>query len=147
MNIQLRTFAIMLSVTVLAAAAAGWAGVRYGLQQSEQSQNIDAVLHHELELTPDQDRQLEVLETAFSKDRALLQKEMRAANIELARAITQEHVYEPDARRAIDHFHVAMRALQEKTIQHVLGMRALLTPSQAKVFDKSVNYALGAEEP
>jgi hypothetical protein len=144
-NIQLRTFAIMLLVTTLSAAAAGWAGVRYGLQQSEQSQNMDAVLHRELGLTPDQDQHLHVLEAGFSKDRALLQKEMRAANVELARAITQEHAYEPDAGRAIDHFHVAMRALQEKTIQHVLAMRALLTPSQAIIFDKSINHALGAE--
>jgi hypothetical protein len=42
---------------------------------------------------------------------------------------------------------LAMRALQEKTIQHVLAMRALLTPPQAKIFDKSINHALGAEEP
>jgi hypothetical protein len=147
MNIQLRTFAIMLLVTALAAATAGWAGVQYGLQQSEQSQNIDEVLHRKLGLTREQDRSLEVLETAFSKDRALLQREMRAANVELASAITQKHAYEPDARRAIDRFHVAMRALQEKTIQHVLGMRALLTPSQAEIFDRSVNHALSAKKP
>lgn len=143
MNIQLRTFAVMLLVTALAAAAAGWAGVRYGLQQSERSDNIDAVLHRDLGLTPDQDRRLEALERDFAKERASLQKQMRAANAELALSITQNHTYEADARRAIDSFHVAMRALQEKTIQHVLAMRALLTPSQAKVYDKSINHALG----
>jgi Spy/CpxP family protein refolding chaperone len=147
MSLPSRTFAIMILVTAFAAAAAGWAGVRYGLNQSEQSENIDATLHHELGLSPDQDRRLEVLEKTFSQDRALLQKQMRAANVELARSITQEHAYEPGARRSIDHFHVAMRALQEKTIQHVLAMRALLTPSQAKIFDKSINHALGAEGP
>ena len=144
---QWRTFVVMLLVTALAAGAAGWAGVRYGLQQSEQSENIDAVLHRDLGLTPDQDRKLEVLETNFSQERVVLQKEMRAANVELARAITEEHAFDPGARQAIDRFHVAMRTLQEKTIQHVLAMRAILTSSQAKTFDKSINHALGAEGP
>jgi Spy/CpxP family protein refolding chaperone len=147
MKIQSRTFVLMLLVTALSAGAAGWAGVRYGLKHSEQSQNIDAVLHHDLNLTPDQERRLDVLELNFSQDRAVLQDDMRASNVELARAITRKHAYDPDAHRAIDQFHVAMRALQEKTVQHVLAMRALLTPSQTKVFDKSINHALGAEKP
>jgi len=144
---QWRTFFIMLLVTALAAGAAGWIGVRYGLQQSERSENIHAILHRELGLTPDQDRKLDDLEVNFSNDRAVLQREMQAANVELARAITQEHAFDPRARRAIDRLHVAMRTLQEKTIQHVLAMRALLTSSQAKIFDKSINHALGAEGP
>ncbi len=147
MSLPTRTFAVMILITVIAAALAGWAGVRYGLSHTEEAQNIDATLHRDLGLTADQDRRLEVLEKSFSQDRERLQKQMRAANIELARSITQEHTYEPGARIAIDHFHLAMRALQEKTIQHVLAMRALLTPPQAKIFDKSINHALGAEEP
>lgn len=150
MNLQLRSFSLMLLVTAFVAATAGWAGVEYGLRQSEQSeqaQNIDALLHQKLGLTPEQDQRLEALELNFSHDRTLLQKDMRSANAELARAITEQHKYEPGARQAIDHFHVAMRALQEKTIQHVLAMRAILTPAQAKLFDKSINHALGADEP
>ena len=150
MNRQIRTFLLMLCVTVVAAAAAGWAGVEYGLHQSregEQSQNIDAILHQKLGLTPDQDQRLDVLEKSFAQDRARLQKEMRASNIELSHAITVQHVYEPGARQAIDHFHVSMRALQEKTVQHVLAMRAILNPSQAKIFDKSLDQALGADRP
>jgi hypothetical protein len=82
MSLPTRTFAVMILVTVVAAALAGWAGVRYGLSHTEEAQNIDATLHRDLGLTADQDRRLEVLETSFSQDRERLQKQMRAANIE-----------------------------------------------------------------
>ncbi|MCP5412045.1 MAG: periplasmic heavy metal sensor [Alphaproteobacteria bacterium] len=147
MKMQSRNFIVMLILTALTASAAGWAGARYGLAHSEQSQNIDAVLHRDLHLTPEQDRQLEVLEKNFAKERAALEHDMRESNIALARAITQQPTYDHDARHAIERFHVAMRALQEKTVQHVLAMRSLLTPSQKKAFDKSINHALGAEGP
>ena len=144
---QWRTFVAMLLVTVLAAGAAGWAGVRYGLHQSERSESLDAVLHRDLDLTADQDRQLETLEANFSVERARLQGEMQAANRDLARAITENRVYDQNAGVAIDRLHTAMRALQEETVRHVLAMRAVLTPAQTAVFDKTINHALGAEEP
>jgi len=144
---QWRTFVAMLLVTVLAAGAAGWAGVRYGLHQSEQSESLDAVLHRDLALTADQDRQLEALEANFSHQRIRLQGEIQSANRDLARAITKNHVYDQNASDAINRLHTAMRTLQEETVQHVLAMRAILTPAQTKVFDKTIDHALGADEP
>ena len=146
MSSQWRTFVIMLLVTVIAAGAAGWAGARYGLGQSEQA-DLDAVLHHDLGLTGDQNRRLKILEADFARDRAASQAEMQAANRDLARAITRNHVYDRNASLAIDRLHVAMRALQEKTVQHVLAMRALLTPHQAEIFDRTIERALGAPAP
>ncbi|HYK79673.1 MAG TPA: periplasmic heavy metal sensor [Micropepsaceae bacterium] len=144
---QWRTFFVMLLLTVIAAGFAGWAGVQYGVQKSMPNTDLDAVLHHDLDLTADQDRQMRILEQNFASDRGSLQAEMRAANRELARAITEKHVYGPDARRAIDRFHAAMASLQEKTVQHVLAMRAVLTPSQTARFDETIDKALGAEAP
>jgi hypothetical protein len=40
-----------------------------------------------------------------------------------------------------------MSALQEKSVQHVLAMRAVLTPAQAKIFDRTVEKALGTPAP
>ncbi len=144
---QWRTFLAMLFVTVVAAGFAGWGGVEYGLHRSAPRTDLDTVLHHDLDLTGDQERDVRALETAFSRDRDALQAEMHAANRDLARAITEEHAYGPDAHRAIARFHAAMASLQEKTVQHVLAMRAVLTPAQAQRFDQSIRETLGTDAP
>ena len=51
----------------------------------------------------------------------------------------------PEVRAAVDHFHDAMGALQKATIAHVFEMRAVLTPEQARVFDKEIAGALTQE--
>jgi Spy/CpxP family protein refolding chaperone len=139
-----RTFLVMLVVTVIAAAAAGWAGVQYGLDRSDGTADLDAVIHHDLHLTPEQDRAIRKLEADLATDRADLQAKMRAANRELAAAITERHSYDAQAREAVERLHAAMSVLQEKTIRHVLAIRALLTPEQARDFDDKVSKALGA---
>jgi Spy/CpxP family protein refolding chaperone len=139
-----RAFLAMLLVTVLAAAAAGWAGVRYGLSQADEGQDLDVAIHRDLQLTPEQDQQIHRLETEFAAVRTGLQAKMRAANRELAEAITERHSYDDQARQAVERLHAAMSALQERTIQHVLAIRALLTPAQARHFDEKVSKALGA---
>ena len=140
-------FFAMLLITVIAAGLAGWGGVRYGLHKSMESTDLDAVLHRDLDLTPEQDRRIRELEGSFTEQRKQLQAEMHAANRDLARAITKDHVYGPGARHAIDRFHAAMAALQEKTVQHVLMMRAVLAPDQARIFDRSIDRALGEDAP
>ena len=139
-----RTFLVMLVVTVVAAAAAGWAGVQYGIGGSDGEADLDAVIHHDLHLTPEQDRAVRKLEADLAADRTDLQAKMRAANRDLAEAITKRHSYDDRARDAVERLHAAMSALQEKTIRHVLAIRALLTPEQAHDFDEKVSKALGA---
>jgi Spy/CpxP family protein refolding chaperone len=139
-----RTFLAMVLVTALVAAVAGWAGVRYGLSRTDDGTDLDTAIHHDLQLTPEQDRQIHSLEAQFATVRSELQTRMRAANRELADAITQRHSYDERAREAVERLHAAMSALQEKTIQHVLAVRALLTPAQARDFDDKVSKALGA---
>ncbi|HEY6984165.1 periplasmic heavy metal sensor [Reyranella sp.] len=139
-----RTSLAMMLMTVIAAAVAGWAGVQYGLSRTEDVTELDAVLHRDLNLTPEQDRQIHALEAEFAATRTELQARMRAANRDLAEAITERHSYDDRARDAVARLHVAMSSLQEKTIQHVLAMRAVLTPAQARDFDAKVSEALGA---
>jgi hypothetical protein len=40
-----------------------------------------------------------------------------------------------------------MAALQMRTVKHVLAMRSVLTPDQARIFDTTVNKTLGADRP
>ncbi|HVA19115.1 MAG TPA: periplasmic heavy metal sensor [Solirubrobacteraceae bacterium] len=136
-----------LLVTVLAAGGGGWLGVRYGLAQSRSSTSLDQLLHHELDLTTAQRGQLAALEGSYAIQRRGLEAQARAANRDLARAILSEHRYGPDAQQAIEHFHGAMEMLEQRTIQHVLAMRAVLTPQQAARFDQTIAGALTSDDP
>lgn len=136
----------MLVVTVLAAALAGWVGVHFGVQQMQES-SLDTVLHQRLDLTSAQDARIELLERSFAARRRTLQAQMRAANRDLANAITRDHAYGPDAKLAIGRFHRAMLTLQEETIRHVLAMRAVLTPDQRHEFDALVVKSLVDDTP
>jgi Spy/CpxP family protein refolding chaperone len=132
-------------LTMLAAAAGGWAGIRYGQSQIHQSPGLDELLHTELDLTPEQEQQIATIEAQFAAKRRALEDEMRAANRDLAAAIAGEHVYGPSAQSAIERFHTAQSALQEETIKHILAMRDVLTLEQIARFDDAVSAALTSD--
>ena len=132
-------------LTALAAAAGGWAGIRYGLAQVHSNPGVDEVLHRELNLTAEQNQRIESLEAQFAERKAALDAEMRAANRELAQAIAAEHAYGPREQSAIERFHVAERMLQEESIKHVLAMRNVLTPDQMTRFDDAISKALTSD--
>lgn len=146
MTLQARTFVVMLLATVLAAGLAGWLGVQYGIRQTR-APDLDTLLHRELALSPDQDRKIEGLEKRFAEQRRIYGGEMHAANRDLAAAITREHAYGPAAQAAIERFHKAMMALQEESVRHVLAMREVMTPEQAKTFDVLITKNLTGHAP
>jgi Spy/CpxP family protein refolding chaperone len=142
-----RTLIGVVALTMLMAAVGGWLGVQYGLREAHPAPGLDEIVHHDLKLTGAQEQRLSVLESHFGARRKVLEADMRAANRDLAAAITAEHRYGPQAEQAIDRFHVAMKTLQEETIVHILAMRAVLTPEQAGQFDRTVSKVLTADEP
>ncbi len=142
MNRQIGLIASLVVLTALVGTIGGWVGARYGLESARPEPSLDAVLHRDLHLTRDQSRRIGHLEATFATRRVALEAEMRAANADLARAISTEHVYGPNAERAIGRFHAAMGALQRETVIHVLAMRAVLDPDQAAQFDKTVTQSL-----
>lgn len=137
-----RITVLLALLTALVAAAGGWIGVKVGLHQAHARSGLDEIVHHELHLTVDQNRRIEALEADYAHRHVALETEMRAANADLADAIGAEHVYGPKAQHAVERFHKAMGTLQEDTIRHVLAMRAVMTPDQAKRFDVLVDRAL-----
>lgn len=140
-----KTAAAVVVLTVVALAAGVWIGSRMQMSHGPAASDVHNILHHQLGLTPEQDQKIEALEAKFGLDRKTLDVQMRAANLELARALETEPAYGEAAKTAISHFHEAMAKLQELTILHILDMRAVLTPTQAEVFDKTVRQALSAD--
>lgn len=145
MTPQYRSFFGMLVVTVIAAGLAGWLGVSYGLNQA--SPDLDRLLHEKLSLTTDQDQKIETLEKEMTANRHRLRDEMKEANRELAAGLNRDHSYGPDEKAAIEHFHAAMIELQEDTVKHVMAMRAILNPDQARHFDEIISKNLTDAKP
>ena len=137
-----RTTTVVILCTAIAAAVGGWLGVRYGLRAVDTEQRLDQMLHSELHLSSEQERRIASLEASFAARRSALEGQMRAANRDLAQAIAVRHSYDAEARRAMDRLHAAMMELQEASIEHVLAMRAVLTPLQAEQFDRTVTKVL-----
>jgi Spy/CpxP family protein refolding chaperone len=142
-----RTSVVIIVLTLLGAMLGGWAGVRYGLHAAGPPQQLDALIHERLHLSSEQEHDLTALEADYAKRRVDLESQMRAANRDIAAAITVRHRYDDEAQASVDRLHRAMMELQKATIEHVLAMRALLTPDQAREFDQTVDQALTADRP
>lgn len=143
-----RTAIAVVVLTVVAMAAGGWIGTGIGKGHGhEAAADVHNLLHHQLGLSPEQEKKIAAIESKFALDRKDLDMQMRAANLELARALETERAYGDAAKTAISHFHDAMAKLQELTVVHILEMRAVLTPEQADTFDKTIRTALSADPP
>ena len=139
-----------LLIVGLVAFAAAIAGVLIGRHlvpaPPQPGAELHAVLHRQLSLDSEQERQLEALESAFAVRRRALELEMRAENARLAGAIAAEHGNGPRVAAAVDASHRTMGQLQKETLAHIFAMRELLRPDQAATFDAAVTRAL-TEDP
>lgn len=124
-------------LAALASGAATWASATW-IMRERQPPSLHSVVHERLDLSADQDRQLDAIEARFAARRPALEAEVRAANRELAAAIAASDGDTPQVQAAVDHFHAAMGDLQKATITHVFEMRAVMTPAQAEVFDEAI---------
>ncbi len=142
-----KTAVAVVILTVVALAAGVWIGGNIGKGHVHETTDVHNILHTQLGLSSEQEKKIEAIEAKFALDRKDLDMQMRAANLELARALESERAYGDAAKTAISHFHAAMAKLQELTVVHILEMRAVLTPAQAETFDKTVRQALSADPP
>lgn len=141
MRANWKSILITAILAALASGAATWGSATWVMRE-RQPPNLHSIVHKKLDLSPDQDHRLDVIEARFAVQRPALEAEVRAANRELAAAIAASNGDTPQVQAAVDHFHVAMGDLQKATIAHVFEMRSVLTPAQAEVFDKAVVDAL-----
>lgn len=143
----IRTAIAVVILTVIALAAGVWIGMGIGKGHVHEAVDVHNTLHHQLGLSPEQEKKIAAIEAKFALDRKDLDVQMRGANVELAQALEAERGYGEGAKKAISHFHEAMAKLQELTVTHILEMRAILNPEQAEIFDKTVRQALSADPP
>jgi hypothetical protein len=135
-----RTF-IMAALVFIAAIAGVWVG-RLIPDGPTHVSDLHQLLHDQLDLTADQDRELHLIEQRFAVRRQQLEDEMRAENLKIADAIVAEHRLGPQVSAAIDESHRTMGELQKETLTHIFAMRAILRADQAAKFDAIVTGAL-----
>lgn len=139
-----RRIALIALVAFAAAIIGSFAGRTVSPLPSDASANLHALMHDDLGLDGEQERQLAVIEADFKARRQSLENELRSANARLARAVAEEHVYGPRVSAAVDGAHHAMGALQKATLEHVFAMRGILRPDQQARFDAAVDKTLTA---
>lgn len=137
----------MVFLTLAAGVGGGYLGVHYGLKRAGNPAGLDTLLHQRLDLSADQRARIAALERSFAVQRHPLEAQLARARRELASSIAAEHQYGPQVAQAVTRVHQAMGALQQVTLQHVLAMRAVLTPEQAREFDATVSEALSSDAP
>ncbi|WP_430427738.1 periplasmic heavy metal sensor [Parasphingorhabdus sp.] len=134
-----------IALLILLALGAGFLGslaANKWSAQSGESQSLHSFVHHELNLSDSQSKDLEVMEDRFAVKRRSLELSLRAANGKLATAMDEEHEFGPKVASAIKEVHERMGELQKATVAHVFEMRAILTPDQQIAFDQRVGDAL-----
>ena len=137
MNTTWKSIVITAILAAFASGMATWASATWVMRE-RQPPSLHSVVHEQLDLSAEQDRQLDAIEARFATRRPALEAEVRVANRELAAAIAASDGDTPQVQAAVDHFHAAMGDLQKATITHVFEMRSVLTPAQAEVFDEAV---------
>jgi nickel and cobalt resistance protein CnrR len=136
-------------LTVILAFLAGLSGAFVGtklLAPKEAPDNaLHAMLHSKLNLSVAQDKNIAKEEQRFALIRAQLEVDAHRANVELAKAIQTSKRDGPEVQMAIEHVHMTLGNYQKETVSHIFRMRAVLTPEQAEIFDRSVAQALMQE--
>lgn len=131
------SIALTLGLSVLGAGLGVW-GSAHLMPRHEAPTALHQLIHEGLVLTPAQGRAIEAMERDHKVRRAALDDELLRANQELAAAYQATHSYSPQVQAAIDHFHHVMGEQQKETMVHMLAMRSVLTPEQARTFDQTL---------
>lgn len=138
----IRSVVLTLIVAIAVGGLGVWAGAQYVSHRAHRVSALHEVLHKRLRLSTAQERQIAQMEAEHAEQRRAFEAEMRAANVDLAKAFEQHHAYTAEVTAAIERFHHAMGELQKETIEHTLAMRSVLTPTQTKEFDATVVQSL-----
>lgn len=119
-----------------------WAGLQLSGGQVQSDGSLHQFVHHDLDLSSEQEAQIETLEAEFARRRAALEDDMSAARHELGVALMRSGSITPDVEEQARAFHEAMGRLQIETLNHIVDMREILNPDQRERFDARLSQAL-----
>jgi Spy/CpxP family protein refolding chaperone len=142
-----RNLAITVVVAVLAGGVGGWLGAENALDADQGlplRQTVHEIVRRDLNLTPDQSKEIQAIEDKYYDRRTALRQNVAAANSELADALMADMAFGREAQTASNHVEQGLGELQRATIMYVLQVRDVLTPEQQMVYDRKVREVLTA---
>ena len=145
MNAARRAIALTVVLAFLAGISGAFVGTQLLAPKASRDNALHALLHSKLNLSASQEKNIAEEEKRFAAVRAQLEAGAHSANVELAKAIQTSKRDGPEVQMAIEHVHVTLGNYQKETVSHIFRMRAVLTPEQAEIFDRSVAQALMQE--
>ncbi|GGE39138.1 hypothetical protein GCM10011367_11960 [Marinicauda pacifica] len=117
-----------------------WLGIGLG-SGGQEGDNFHALVHEELELDAEQDTRIDEIEARFAAIRDAKEAELREAREAIGEALLRDKALSEDVTAATARYHDAMVELQLATLDHLLAMRAELSPEQAQEFDDILGRA------
>ena len=145
MNAARRAIALTVVLAFLAGVSGAFVGTQLLGPKASRDSALHALLHSKLNLSASQDKNIAEEERRFASLRAQLEAGAHSANIKLAKAIQISKRDGPEVQTAIEYVHISLGNYQKETVSHIFRMRAVLTPEQAEIFDRSVAQALMQE--
>jgi Spy/CpxP family protein refolding chaperone len=143
-----RNLLITLAVALLAGGIGGWMGAQKALDSDAQTlplrQTVHEIVRQDLNLTPDQSKEIQAIEDKYYDQRITLRQDVAAANRELADALMSDMAFGREAQQASNHVERGLGELQRATILYVLELRDVLTPEQQMIYDRKVREVLTA---
>lgn len=148
MNPFWRNLLITVVVALLAGGIGGWLGAQNALDTDTQSlplrQTVLQIVRNNLNLTPNQAKEIQAIENKYYDRRTELREEVAEANRELADALMADMAFGREAQQASNHVEQGLGQLQRATILYVLQVRDVLTPEQQMIYDRKVREVLTA---
>ena len=145
MNSARRAIALTVALAFFSGVSGAFVGTKLLAPKASRDNALHALLHRKLNLSQAQDNDIADEEKRFAVVRSQLEAGAHSANVELAKAIQTSKRDGPEVQMAIEHVHITLGNYQKETISHIFRMRAMLTPKQAEIFDRSVAQALMQE--
>ena len=148
MNPFWRNLLITVAVALVAGGIGGWMGAQSALENDAQTlplrQTVHEIVRRDLNLTPDQSKEVQAIESKYYDQRVALRQKVAGANRELADALMADMAFGREAQQASNHVEQGLGQLQRATILYVLEVRDVLTPEQQTVYDRKVREVLTA---
>ncbi|WP_301447269.1 periplasmic heavy metal sensor [Comamonas sp.] len=139
---RLRRFALATIAGALVGVLVAGAVVMVRHSAPRAETDLHEMLHRAVPLDANEKQILETKEQAFAQRRQDIEKRLRAANGQLADAISSNPSWSPEVEAAIREVEKAAGDLQRATLVHVFEMRAGLKPEHRPAYDNVLVEAL-----
>jgi hypothetical protein len=158
-----------LILTLLIAAAAGFAGAKLGAMggqlrtpqppgQGSVRQAVDTLLDRDFKLTDAQKQQVQQIDARFTRTHNQIWSDINTSNAQLASAVAtdlpngrlenaEDMTLSPDAKTAIQQIQNGVGRLHTESILYVVEVRQVLSPAQRNDFDEHIIMALMRSPP